>query len=235
MADTNPAVQDKAARLAKELAEHDAKNPVGTPYGILKKPAESPVENPPARCSVGRCSVVPLGNAIFVTARDARGSSPVYDPSNPSPFQSYWHKIFNNLACTVASRAPLPYDKIDIKLYDEPRSRSMFPDSAPAIRLSREGGVTETDLVIGLRDYLYGERPGKIVADNSQRAEEFRDEDLGVVMWDFNRPYSSASPVMVFYFCPNELWHDMLDKQEEEMIKMADEEEGTAEGETGEE
>ncbi|KAK4152087.1 hypothetical protein C8A00DRAFT_35213 [Chaetomidium leptoderma] len=119
----------------------------------------------------------PTIDAISSATRKAFPSSPQGTPGVSPPsraeFRQYWHGIFTQLLEAVAADPTIPHHLTSprvttfvVNLFDKPHGLCCpcsLPDVSPTIALANEQGVDKTDLVRGVRDYLYGETTAPVI------------------------------------------------------------------------
>ncbi|KAK0627434.1 hypothetical protein B0T14DRAFT_512604 [Immersiella caudata] len=120
----------------------------------------------------------PIIAAIINTTRDAFPSSPSLPadltPEQFNAFQSHWHSIFTTLLDTINTDHSIPdflttppVKKFAINLFTKAPNCEIscpccLPIVEPSILVENPQGVTKGDLVIALRDYLYGKKTPEI-------------------------------------------------------------------------
>ncbi|KAL2264177.1 hypothetical protein VTK26DRAFT_883 [Humicola hyalothermophila] len=153
----------------------------------------------------------PTVEAIMQAIKRAFPSSPqpqggVATDPDPEEFRHYWHGVLTELADAVAADPAIPTyltspptRHFTINLFDEQPSLCCpcsLPDVQPTIRLvadpsgstSAAAGLTKTDLVLGLRDYLFGPQ----AAVGIYEADESRMEGADVIPMEAALPYHYA-------------------------------------------
>ncbi|KAH6635766.1 hypothetical protein F5144DRAFT_155454 [Chaetomium tenue] len=128
---------------------------------------------------------MPTVEAIRAATRAAFPSSPRGPGFNP-----YWHAVFTRLIASVAADPSIPdhltqppIPRFIVNVFDHPDRQCCpcsLPDVRPSIVLERPDGVRKTDLVRGVRDFLYGAAAGAGTV-RVYRADEW-DEHEGDVM-----------------------------------------------------
>jgi hypothetical protein len=136
----------------------------------------------------------PTIDAICDTTRKSFPDSP-QGPSATDNFRQYWHGVFTQLLEAVAQDESIPYhltsppvNKFIVKLFDKQHPGGCpccLPDVDPSITLENEQGVSKTDLVRGVRDYLYGEAAPRIYGDED-------DDDGGMLAMETALVYNAS-------------------------------------------
>lgn len=106
-------------------------------------------------------------DAIRKTTGDAFATSPAFDATNPSAFQTYWRGVFTHLRESVSADSSIPrylteppVDQFTITLFNAEHALNCpccHPDVDPNIVLENDDGVTKEDLIDGFIDYMYGD------------------------------------------------------------------------------
>ncbi|KAK0712106.1 hypothetical protein B0H67DRAFT_612000 [Lasiosphaeris hirsuta] len=145
----------------------------------------------------------PAMAAITKATSDAFADSPgvdcISDVAEFEAFQAYWYDIFTQLVDTVAADPAIPeflgsppanVKKFAIELFEEEAPGSCpccLEDVEPTIVIESPTGVTKTDLVRGLRDYLYRLAP---LINNAEGSLELMH---GALVWNTNWMSSGTS------------------------------------------
>ncbi|KAK4449842.1 hypothetical protein QBC34DRAFT_404049 [Podospora aff. communis PSN243] len=125
----------------------------------------------------------PAISAIITATRNAFSSSPSL-PANPTPeqfttFQSYWHSVFTSLLDAITTDPTIPeflteppVKQFAINLFTQDPNCELtcpccLPIVEPSILVENTQGVTKGDLVVAMRDYLYGEEAPGVYEDES--------------------------------------------------------------------
>ncbi|KAB5576371.1 hypothetical protein GE09DRAFT_1095508 [Coniochaeta sp. 2T2.1] len=135
-----------------------------------------------------------LLTTIKTATRQAYGGSPPFTREASDAFRSYWYGVFTRLAANVATRQEIPQfltlpavRKFNVTLYDESGAGGMCPcclppDSHPeVVELRNEKtGVTKVDLVVALRDALYGKKDRRVApGEEMQKPPDVEEEKDG--------------------------------------------------------
>ena len=192
----------------------------------------------------------PVVDAIHDATQAAFDASPEAmrtTPSSPAhlrAFQEHWHAVFTRLAESVAADNEIPtfltaerhVTRFFVNLFNEPHDMGCpccLPDVCPAVFIERAGGVTKTDLVIGLRDYLFGgggggteevappqiydaddgslkAMPGALVRRTDWISSGTETEDGGPVS------YYENDPLITMYCCPAGQYADKSGAEDDE-------------------
>jgi hypothetical protein len=152
------------------------------------------------------------------------------DNNNHDEFRRYWHDVFTQLLSSVVADPTIPEqltqpptESFHVNIFDHPHGMCcpcMMPDVEPSIELEREGGVRKTNLVRGVRDFLYGDAAAASPVEVYRCDAEFNGDEVEVMetpllyTWDWMSAgrgedgervsyyYVGHAPQVFLYVCP---------------------------------
>jgi hypothetical protein len=182
----------------------------------------------------------PTTNAMTEATRNAFASSPQgtlgAEPSR-ADFRQYRHGVFTQLLAAVASDPDIPAHltsppvaRFAVKFLDQPdavRCPCCFSGIRSSILLENEQGVTKTDLVKGVRDFLYGEAAPPVFYVDAKAGRESETTSMETALvhtvdWITTAhsqrgewvSFYSEMPQISMYCCPSGMFKEAVEREE---------------------